>query len=116
MQRLSDSFSFKATLAASAVAVSLLLIPATLRADDDCQKRVNKADKNLHEAAAKHGWDSPEAAKYREELNQAHSYCWEHDHRWWSADDRRWHTEHDWDTYDHDHPPTTDHDHDHPQK
>jgi hypothetical protein len=107
-----NSFSLRGTIAASALAASLFFVgAATVRADDDCQKRVDKADKNLHEAAAKHGWDSPEAAKYREELNQARSYCWEHNHRWWSADDHRWHTERDWDDHDHDHAPM-----DHPQK
>ena len=107
----SHSFPFGRAIATSALVASLSFVGATaVRADDSCQKRTEKADKNLHEAAAKHGWDSPEAAKYREELNQARSYCWEHDHRWWSVEDRRWHTERDWDDHDHDHAPM-----DHPQ-
>jgi hypothetical protein len=95
------SFFFR-TIAASALTASLLLAAAPLRADD-CQKRIINADHKLHEAAEHHGWDSPEAAKYRAELNAARSYCWDHNHRWWSEDDHKWHTEHDWDEHDHDH-------------
>jgi hypothetical protein len=62
-----------------------------------------KADHRLHEAAAKHGWDSPEAAKGRQELTLAREYCWEHGHRWWDEDAQRWHTDRDWDEHDHDH-------------
>jgi len=106
-----SSFSLRNAIALSALTGSLLLAGATtVRADDDCQKRVEKADHKLHEAAEHHGWDSPQAAKYREELNEARSYCWEHSHRWWSEDDHRWHTDRDWDEHDHNH------DHDHPQK
>jgi hypothetical protein len=74
------------------------------RADDDCQKRVNRADHELHEAAEHHGWDSPEANRARERLNSARSWCWDHSHRWWDADAHEWRTEH-WDEHDHDHPP-----------
>jgi hypothetical protein len=75
----------------------------SLRADD-CQERTVRADHELHEAAAKHGWDSPEAAKARERLNAARSWCWEHGHRWWDEDAKAWRSEH-WDEHDHDHPP-----------
>ena len=34
---------------------------ATLRAEDDCQKRITKADHKLHEAVEHHGWESPQA-------------------------------------------------------
>jgi hypothetical protein len=83
-------------------ALALCAAPA-LRADD-CQNRINKADHELHEAAAKHGWDSPEAARAREHLNSERSWCWDHGHRWWDADAHAWRTEH-WDEHDHDHPP-----------
>ncbi|HEY2457456.1 MAG TPA: hypothetical protein VGI13_09155 [Candidatus Acidoferrum sp.] len=78
-----------------------------LRADDDCQKRIVRADHKLHEAAEHHGWNSPEAQHYRAELAEARSYCWEHNHRWWDEDGHRWRTDRDWDDHDHDH----DHDH-----
>ena len=81
--------------------------PALRADDDDCQKRIARADHRLHEAVEHHGWDSPEAAKYRSELHEAREYCWQHSHRWWSEDDHRWHTDRDWDDHDHDH----DHDH-----
>ena len=73
-----------------------------LRADDDCQKRIIKADHKLHEAAEHHGWDSPDARHWREELSAARSWCWEHNHRWWDEDGHRWHSDRDWDDHDHD--------------
>jgi hypothetical protein len=77
------------------------------RADDDCQKRIIKADHKLHEAAEHHGWNSPEAEHWRQELAEARSWCWEHSRRWWDEDTHRWRTDRDWDDHDHDH----DHDH-----
>jgi hypothetical protein len=74
-----------------------------LRADDDCQKRIIKADHKLHEAAEHHGWDSPDARHWREELSAARSWCWEHNHRWWDEDGHHWRTDRDWDDHDHDH-------------
>jgi len=76
---------------------------------DDCQRRVVRADHRLHEAAEHHGWNSPQATHARQELRQARERCWNRFHRWWSEDDRRWHTERDWDDHDHD----RDRDHDH---
>jgi hypothetical protein len=73
------------------------------RADDDCQKRTIKADHNLHEAIKKHGPESPEAEKWRHELVETRSYCWEHNKRWWDEDAHRWHSDRDWDDHDHDH-------------
>jgi hypothetical protein len=103
------NFSFlpiRTIFAASALATALLFAGAApLGAEDDCQKRTIKADHKLHEAAAKHGWDSPEAEKYRHELSDARSSCWEHGHRWWSEEDNRWHTERDWNDHDHEHAP-----------
>jgi hypothetical protein len=97
----------RSVLATLVVAGTLMFAGArTLRADDDCQKRVINADHKLHEAAEHHGWDSPQAQHWREELNEARSYCWEHNHRWWDEDEHRWHSDRDWDDHDH-------HDHDH---
>jgi hypothetical protein len=74
-----------------------------LRADDDCQKRIVKADHKLHEAIEHHGWQSSQAAHWRHELAEARSYCWERSHRWWDEDGRRWRSDRDWDDHDHDH-------------
>jgi hypothetical protein len=98
--------------AAFVLAAALFFSAATaLRADDDCQRRIIRADHKIHQAAQRHGWDSPQVAKYRLELAAARTFCWDHSHRWWNEDDRRWHTERDWDDHDHDH--DRDHDHDH---
>jgi len=92
------------TLGPMIVAGALMFASSSVaRADDDCQKRTIKADHNLHEAIAKHGPDSPQAAHWRSELAAARSFCWDHDHRWWDEDAKRWHSEHDWDERDHDH-------------
>jgi hypothetical protein len=94
----------RAFLSASALGAALFFAGATpLRADDDCQKRIAHADHKLHEAAEHHGWDSPQAAKYRHQLAEARAWCWEHSHRWWDEDGRRWRTDRDWDDHDHDH-------------
>ena len=71
---------------------------------DDCQKKVEHADHEFHKAAEKHGWNSPEAAKWRSELMSARQWCWDHDHRWWDEDAHAWRTEH-WDEHDHMEPP-----------
>ncbi len=98
-----EKLPFHGMIAASALAAALLFAGAApLHADDGCQKRIARADHRLHEAAEHHGWDSPQAAKYRHELAEARSSCWERNHRWWSEDDHRWHTDRDWDDHDHD--------------
>lgn len=103
-------FSCAGILAASGLGIVLFFAAAApLRAENDCQKRIARTDHKLHEAVEHHGWDSPQAAKYRSELAAARSYCWDHSHRWWDEDEHRWRTERDWDDHDHDHP--RDHDH-----
>jgi hypothetical protein len=99
--------NFRFVLAPALFAGALLFAGATAVRADDCQKRTIRADHKLHEAAEHHGWDSPEAVHWRQELAAARAYCWEHSHRWWDEDGHRWRTEHDWDDHDHDH----DHDH-----
>lgn len=97
-----------ATLIGSCV---LLGAPRSRAADDEnCQKRVARIDHQLHKAAERHGWDSREVTEQRTRLQEARQWCWEHEHRWWDEDQRRWHTDRDWDEHDHDHP----HDHDRP--
>lgn len=75
---------------------------ASVRADDDCQKRTIKADHNLHEAIEHHGPNSSQADHWRHELADARSYCWNHEHKWWDEDAHQWRNEH-WDDHDHDH-------------
>lgn len=104
------NFPFRGLIAASALGAALLFAGASpARADNDCQRRIAQADRKLHQAVDHHGWNSPQAAKYRSQLASARSSCWEHGHRWWNEDDRTWHTDRNWDDHDHDH----DHDRDH---
>jgi len=95
--------SLYAVLAPAALTAALMLSAAgSLRADDDCQKRTINADHKLHKAVEHHGWDSPEAQHWRQELAEARSYCWDHEHKWWDEDAHRWHSDRDWDDHDHD--------------
>src|SRR5271168_934298 len=91
----------RATVAAATLSGFLLFAgtPA-LRADDDaCRGRIIRADHRLHEAAERHGWDSPQAAERRRDLAAAREYCFAHGHRWWDEDGHRWHTDRDWDDH-----------------
>jgi hypothetical protein len=72
-------------------------------ADDDCQRRIYRADHKLHEAVEHHGWDSRQADHWRHELSEARERCWRERHRWWDEDGHRWHSDRDWDDHDHDH-------------
>lgn len=97
----------KKTLLVGATLVGSLLLlgaPKSRANEEDCQKRVVHIDHELHRAAEKHGWDSPQAREKRRDLVAAREWCWEHGHRWWDEDAQRWHTERDWDEHDHDRP------------
>ncbi|MGA2095768.1 MAG: hypothetical protein ABSH39_05670 [Candidatus Acidiferrum sp.] len=96
---------WKMFFAAATLAGALILSSAPQSRADECQDRIIKIDRELHKAAADHGWDSPQANEKRSELLGAREWCWEHSHRWWDEDGKRWHTEHDWDAHDHDHLP-----------
>jgi hypothetical protein len=101
----------KTLLVGATLVGSFLLFGAPqTRADDDCQRRAVRIDHELHRAAEKHGWDSPQADRKRRELIAAREWCWEHGHRWWDEDGRRWHSERDWDEHDHDRDRPHDHD------
>jgi len=101
----------KAMLAGAALAGFLLFSGAPrLRADDDCQRRISKADHRLHEAIEHHGRESRQADHARAQLRETREYCWNRNHRWWDEDGHRWRSERDWDDHDHDrydrdHPP-----------
>ncbi|HVM74957.1 MAG TPA: hypothetical protein VMT75_04885 [Candidatus Saccharimonadales bacterium] len=98
-----ETYWIRRALIAAALMTALFLGGAALtRAEDDCQKRVNKADHNLHEAIEHHGWQSSQADHWRHELAEARNYCWDHGRRWWDADANRWRTDRDWDDHDHD--------------
>lgn len=68
---------------------------------DDCQRRIARADHNLHEAIEHRGYQSEQAEHARHELREAREQCWNSEHRWWDADQKRWRTERDWDDDDH---------------
>lgn len=68
---------------------------------DDCQRRVARADHRLHEAIEHRGYQSEEAEHARHELQEAREQCWNDNHRWWDADQKRWRTDRDWDENDH---------------
>lgn len=90
--------------AALGVAIAIFAAAPAARADEEgCQRRLAHADHRLHEAIEHHGWESRQAAHWRHELHEAREWCWEHSHRWWDEDGRRWHTDRDWDDRDHDH-------------
>jgi hypothetical protein len=92
------------TLASAFVMSALVLGSASgvLAAYNTCQRRLARADRRVHEAARRHGWESKEAQHARVQLREAREYCWGHSHRWWDEDAHRWHTERDWDEHDHD--------------
>jgi hypothetical protein len=97
------SFLKSATLTAAALAGLLMFAGAPrLRADDDCQRRIAKADHRLHEAIEHHGYRSEEAEHRRRDLHELRERCWKANHRWWDEHEHRWHAEHDWDDHDHD--------------
>lgn len=70
--------------------------------DERCQRRIEHAEHELHEAIEHHGRDSREADHERRELHEAREECWRENHRWWDEHERRWHEERDWDDRDHD--------------
>jgi hypothetical protein len=99
-----NSFFGRAALAVATLAGLLLFAGApNLRAGDDCQRRVAKADHKLHEAIEHHGYQSEQAAHWRHALHEARERCWNTNHRWWDEHEHRWRTDHDWDDHDHDH-------------
>jgi hypothetical protein len=97
------SFRLKASLATAALAGLFAFAAAApaVRADDDCQVRLAKIDHKLHEAIEHHGYHSSQADHWRHELHEQRERCWSANHRWWSEDDHRWHTDRDWDDHDH---------------
>lgn len=90
----------------SAAVLGLLLFVSQPSAQAEtverCQRRVQHADHELHEAIARHGRHSRQADHERRELHEARERCYREHHRWWDEDAHRWREEHDWDDRDHD--------------
>ena len=70
--------------------------------NEHCQRRVEHAEHDLHEAIEHHGRHSRQAEHERRELHEVREQCWRENHRWWNEHERRWHEERDWDDRDHD--------------
>jgi hypothetical protein len=70
--------------------------------NERCQRRIQHAEHELHEAIEHHGRHSREADHERSELREAREQCWRDHHRWWDEHDQRWHDQRDWDDRDHD--------------
>jgi hypothetical protein len=94
------------TLLGSAAFLAMLVFAGAPRAFAEdyyhCQRRIAKADHELHEAIEHHGSYSRQADHARHELHEARERCWRERHRWWDEDERRWHSDRDWDDHDHD--------------
>ena len=99
-----NNLLFGKTALATAVLAGLLMFTGvpSLRADnDECQRRVVRAEHRLHEAIEQYGNGSKQAERRRRELRAQREYCWSAVHRWWDEHEHRWHTDRDWDDRDH---------------
>lgn len=101
--------SIQARVGKAAVIATVLIgfltfaaVPRLHADDNNCQRRISKADHRLHNAIEHHGRESRQAERARQELHEARERCWNNGHRWWDEHDRKWRTEHDWDDRDHD--------------
>ena len=95
----------KAAIASTVLSVILSVASAPLaRADEDrskCQRHIEKAEDKLSRAISRHGERSSQARSARERLAAERHSCWARHHAWYNAQERRWHTEQDWDHDDH---------------
>ena len=97
------SFLKKTSIAVALAGVFMFAAAPRLRADDDdCHRRIYKADQKLHEAIEHHGYNSRQADHARDRLRDARERCWRENRRWWDEDGHRWHNDRDWDDRDHD--------------
>jgi hypothetical protein len=58
-------------------------VPARADRDNGCEKRIHQAEQNLHNAIQRHGENSKQAHKRREQLEEAQRRCGgrrDHDH------------------------------------
>lgn len=91
-----------ATAIVAAFGLSIGSPAARAESREQCQRRIEHADHELHEAIRRHGRNSRQAEHERRELHEARERCWRENHQWWDEHERRWRTEHDWDDRDHD--------------
>jgi F0F1-type ATP synthase membrane subunit b/b' len=68
----------KVGICALALVCALLLVPTQGQAKDNCEKRVQKAEENLHNAERRHGEHSRQAEERRHQLEEARERCHEH--------------------------------------
>ena len=99
--------SWMLSLSIAAGLVAPLSVPRALaqsqeEVNERCQRRIEHAEHELHEAIERHGRHSRQANHERRELHEARERCWREQHRWWDEHERRWHEERDWDEHDHD--------------
>ena len=96
----------KTWLLSAAVSAGLVMSLAVPRAHaesaEKCQRRIQHAEHEFHEAIERHGRNSHQAEHERRELSEARERCWRENHRWWDEHEHRWHQERDWDDRDHD--------------
>jgi len=94
----------KAAIASTVLGVILSVASAPLaRADEErskCQHHIEKAEDKLSRAISRHGERSSQARSARERLAAERHNCWARHHAWYNAQERRWHTEQDWDRDD----------------
>src|SRR5262249_55066129 len=90
------SLGIAAALVGSA-AVPRVLAQSRQDIDERCQRQIQHAEHELHEAIERHGRESRQADHERHELREARERCWRENHRWWDEHEHRWHEEHDWD-------------------
>ena len=95
------SLSIIAAMVASA-AVPRTFAQSREEIDERCQRRIEHAEHDLHEAIEHHGRYSRQADHERRELREARDRCWREHHRWWDEHERRWHDQRDWSDRDHD--------------
>ncbi len=88
------------SLAALAAFTVFPTIPrAHAESEEQCKEHVVKANTKLHDAIDHHGPNSSQADHARHDLQDARERCWKEHHKWWDADQQRWHDQQDWDDH-----------------
>lgn len=96
----------KKSMIGMAAAAAMLFLTATPGAkaetfEERCQRRIQHAEHELHEAVERHGRHSRKADHERRELRAERERCWREHHQWWDEHEHRWRTDR-WDDRDHD--------------
>src|SRR5258706_943087 len=94
----------KAAIASTVLGVILSVASVPLaRADEErskCQHHIEKAEDKLSRAISRHGERSSQARTARAHLAAERHNCWARHNAWYNAQERRRHTEQDWDRDD----------------